>query len=189
MSKDAVVFNIVLKLQETGQITLSPSHIGVYLNDGKGAKDGVRVKNLVINVLPKKSDAQSTNDWGTIISNDKTAPESFEITTGKDLSIFDNRYFISFFTTDAESGIAYYEVQEGGKDFIRAESPYVLQDQSLKNLIKVKVIDRSGNERTEELMPPTPNVLFYKNVLFWIIIFFIVIFYVFWRNFRRKIKT
>lgn len=191
ISKDAIVFNIVLKLQETGQITLSPNNIGVYLNDGKGTKDEVSVKDLIINVLPKKSDAQSADDWSTIISNDKTAPESFEITLGKDPSIFDNQYFISFFTTDAESGVAYYEVQEGERDFVRAESPYLLQDQSLKNLIQVKAIDKAGNERIEELTPSAAALPFYKNILFWIAVFIIIIivvFYVFWRNFRRKIK-
>jgi len=177
-------------LQETGQIALSPDTIEVYLNDGKGTRDEVSVKDLIINVLPKISDARSTDDWSTIISNDKTPPESFEITPGKDPSIFDNQYFISFFTTDAGSGVAYYEVQEGDRNFIRAESPYVLKDQTLKSLIKVKAIDKAGNERTEELMLSAPAVPFYKNILPWIVVFIIiaVIFYVFWRNFRRKIK-
>lgn len=190
-SKDAVIFNIVLELQKVGHITLAPKNLSVYLNDGKGTKDEVGVKDLIINVLPKKSDAQSADDWSTIISNDKTAPESFEITLGKDPSIFDNQYFISFFTTDAESGVAYYEVQEGKRDFVRAESPYLLKDQPLQYLIKVKAVDKAGNERIEELMPPAPTAPFYKNILFWIAVFIIiiiVIFYVFWRNFRRKIK-
>ena len=43
ISKDAVVFNVVLKLKETGQIALSPDIIGVYLNDCKGTKDEVSV--------------------------------------------------------------------------------------------------------------------------------------------------
>lgn len=189
-SKDAIVFNIVLKLQEIGQITLTPHNIGVYLHDGKGTKDAVSVKNLVINVLPKKTDVQSADDWSIIVSKDKVAPESFDVTLGKDPSVFDNHYFISFFTTDAESGVAYYEVQEGERDFVRAESQYVLQDQSLKNVIKVKAIDKAGNERLEKLMPPTPTVLLNKNILFWILVCVIIIvrFYVFWRKFRRKVK-
>ncbi len=189
ISKDAIVFNMVLKLQETGHIILSPHNIGVYLNDGKGTKDTVNTKDLVINVLPKKSDTQSTDDWNTILSNDKKAPESFEIVIGKDPSIFDNQYFISFFTTDVESGVAYYEVQEGETDFVRAESPYVLGDQSLKNVIRVKAIDKAGNERIEELMPSTSTTQLNKNILlgtFASII--IVIFYIFWRKFKRKSK-
>ncbi len=191
VSKDAIVFNIVLKLQKAGQIALSPNNIEVYLNDGKGTKDEVSVKDLIINVLPKKSDAKAADDWSRIISNDKTAPESFEITIGQDPSIFDNQHFVSFFTTDAESGVAFYEVQEGERGFVRTESPYVLKDQSLQSLVKIKAVDKAGNERIEELMPFAPTVPFYKNILFWIAVFIIiiiVIFYVFWRNFRRKMK-
>ena len=175
ISKDAIVFNIVLKLQEIGEITLSPNNIGVYLNDGKGTKDAVSVKNLIINVLPKKSDAQSTDDWNTVLSNDKKAPESFEITMGKDPSIFDNRYFISFFTTDAESGVAYYEVKEGERDFARTESPYLLQDQSLQNSIKIKAIDKAGNERLATLQPLRKQTN-YQNLLFWSIIIIALVF-------------
>lgn len=187
ISKDATIFNIFLKLRETGQTTLSPNNIGVYLNDGKGTKDRVSVKDLTINVLPKKSDAQSVDDWSTIISNDKTAPESFEITLGKDPSIFDNQYFISFFTTDVGSGVAYYEVQEGEKDFVRAKSPYLLQDQSLKNLIKVKAIDKAGNGRIEELAPSAVTTPLYKNILFWVIIIIIVVIII-WHRHRKKNK-
>lgn len=171
ISKDAVVFNIVLKLQEMGQIALSPDNIEVYLNDGKGTKDEVSAKDFIINILPKISDARSADDWSAIISNDKIPPESFEINLGKDPSVFDNQYFISFFTTDAESGIAYYEVQEGDRDFVRAESPHLLKDQTLKSLIKVKAVDKTGNERTEELMPSAPAK---KPFPYWIAILILV---------------
>lgn len=191
LSKDAIVFNLVLKLQKAGQITLSPYKIGVYLNDGKGTKDAVGVRDLTINVLPEKSDAPSADDWDAIIANDKAAPESFKVTLGKDHSIFDNQYFISFFTTDAQSGVAYYEVQEGGSGYVRTESPYLLQDQSLKNLIKVKAIDKAGNERIEEFMPSTPTAPLDKNVAFWIVVLLVitVISYVFWKKIGRKIRT
>lgn len=185
LSEDAIVFNFVLKLQEAGQITLSPSDIGVYLNDGKGTKDNVSIEGLVIDVLPEKSGAPPVDDWTTIISLDKTAPEPFEIVLGKDPFIFDDQYFIGFFTTDAESGVAYYEVQEGEGDFIWAESPYVLQDQSLGNLVTIKAVDKAGNERTEEWMPPVP---LYKNVPFWIAVAVIVTCYALWRIIRRGKK-
>ena len=190
VSSNAIFFNFVLKLQEPGQLLFSPNNIGVYLNDGKGTKDEVRIKDLAINVLSKESDAQPTDDWDTVISNDTTAPESFEITLGKDPSIFDNQYFIGFFTTDTESGVAYYEVKEGAGDFVRAESPYVLQDQSLQNVITVKAVDRSGNERTETLMPRTPTALSYKHILFGIVacIILIILFHMYRRRLLKKIR-
>lgn len=189
-SKDAIVFNAVLKLQKTGTVTLSPNNIGVYLHDGKGTKDGVNIKNLAINVLPKTSDAEPTNDWSTVIASDKTAPQSFEVTRGKDPFIFGNQHFISFFTTDLASGVAYYEAQEGDRGFTRAESPYLLQDQSLASIIQVKAVDKAGNEKIEKLMPPLA-ALFNKNILFWIFILLVVValVYVLWRKFKRKLKA
>jgi len=188
-SKDAIIFNIVLKLQKAGQITLTPDNFSVYLNDGKGTKDGVSVKNLVIDVLPKKLDSRSRDDWNDVISNDKTPPEPFEITTGKDPAIFDNQHFISFFTTDAESGVAYYEVQEGERDFIRAESPYLLQDQTLNSIIKVRAVDKAGNKRIVELLPIAPAKPFYKNIMFWLIVLSILgAAYLIWRIIRAVLK-
>ena len=191
-SKEAILFNIVLKLHEEGEITLSPDSIGVYLNDGEGTRDEVRLKDLVINVLPQQPGREPINDWGDILAFDKTPPEPFEIDYGRDPSIFDNQFFISFFTTDSESGVAYYEVKEGRKDYVRASSPYLLQDQSLRNLIKVKAVDKAGNERIAEVMPEAPPdvvVPFYENNLFWIIVIAIIVLlivYALWRVIRRK---
>ncbi len=193
VSEDAVIFNFVLKLKAAGQITLSPSTIGVYINDGKGTKDSVSVRDLVINVLPAKPDAPSADDWNAIIARDKTAPEPFEMRLAREPSIFDNRYFISFFTTDAGSGVAYYEVQEGESGFVRAESPYVLKDQSLSGPIKVKAVDKAGNERTAELLsdaaPLVEPVPSYKNRPFWMMAIFVIVLAVaslLWRIAWRK---
>lgn len=190
LSKDAVVFHLILKLKEPGKIALSPDNIGVYVNDGKGTKDDVDAKELIINVLPRVPDAQPVNDWDAIILDDKTPPEPFEITLGQDPSLFENQYFISFFTTDTKSGVAYYEVQEGNEDFTRTDSPHLLKDQTLQSLIKIKAVDKAGNEKIAELMPSAPVVPSDKNNLAWITvsILIVVISYVFWRNMRRKKK-
>ena len=179
-SKDAIIFNIVLKLQKVGQITLTPNNFSVYLNDGKGTKDEVGVKNLVIVVLPKKLDSQSVDDWNDVTLNDKTPPEFIEAIISRDSYVFDNKYFVSFFAIDNGSGIAYYEIKEGDRDFVRAESPYLLQDQSLKSTVQIKAVDKAGNEsitKAEIAVLPAP---FYKNILFWIttLLIAVLIFYV-----------
>src|SRR3989344_2411369 len=99
-STDAIIFNIVLKLQKVGRITLAPDNFSVYLHDGKGTKDEISVKNLVIDVLPKKLDSRPRDDWNNLTSNDKTPPEPFEIYLGQDGSVFDGKKFLSFSTTD-----------------------------------------------------------------------------------------
>jgi len=181
-SKDAIIFNFVLKLQKAGQITLAPDNFSVYLNDGKGTKDGVRVKNLVIDVLPKKLDSRSVDDWNDVTSNDKTPPEFIEAITSQDLHLFDNQYFVSFFATDKDSGIAYYEIKEGDFDFVRAESPHLLQDQSLKSVIQIKAVDKAGNESivTPELAPVPITGIPYKTYLIWIFVTLVILVLIFW---------
>lgn len=97
-------------------------------------------------------------DWSPKISFrvmiDVTPPEKFEPEIGQDPSVFEGKYFLSFYTTDKTSGIEYFEVKEGKRDFKRAKSPYLLEDQSLRNKILVKAIDKSGNEKIAEIVPP-----------------------------------
>lgn len=146
-SEDATIFNVVLKLEEAGQIALSPDYINVYLNDGNGTTDTVSVKNLVIDVLPERPDGQSVDDWSSIIANDSSAPEPFEIYAGQDDSVFDGRKFISFGTTDAQSGISYYEVTEGTLPPVRSADTYVLQEQHEPVRVTVIAYDAAGNAR------------------------------------------
>lgn len=157
-SKDAIVFNIVLKLQKAGKLSLTPQALSVYLHDGKGTSDEVHVKNLVINVLPKKSDSKSVDDWGHLISNDKIPPEPFEIYVGQEGSIFDGKKFLSFTTTDKQSDVAYYEVLEGDLPPVRSTDTYVLQEQNKPVKVTVTAYDLSGNSR-EAVYNPTYSYL------------------------------
>lgn len=161
----------------------------VFLHDGQGSQINPGLKPLSLNILKRPSEIPAKDEWQNLVEKDKTPPEAFEIVIGQDLSIFDNQYFISFFTTDAESGIAYYEVKEGERDFVRSESPYLLQDQSLKTLIKVKAIDNAGNERIIELMPSISPAPFNKTIAFWAIILGILaVIFVILRLIKSKTK-
>ncbi len=163
----------------------------VFLHDGQGSQINPGLKPLTLNILKRPPEILKRDEWQDLIKKDKTPPEVFEVVTGQDQSIFDNQYFISFFTTDKESGIDYYEVKEGERDFTRSESPYLLQDQSLNTLVKVKAIDKAGNERIVEFIPSISPAPLYKNVQIWIaisLVIILIIIYIFWRIFREKSK-
>ncbi len=84
---------------------------------------------------------------------DITPPEPFEAKIGRDSSIYDNRYFIAFSTTDKTSGIDYYEIKEGKLDFQKAVSPYLLQDQKLSSKIIIRAFDKAGNVQESKIIP------------------------------------
>lgn len=107
------------------------------------------------------------NEWQTEIVSDVLPPDPFSIVLARDDTAFGGEYFISFSTTDKQSGIDHYEVYEepfeelsrfrwGAPDepnWIETESPYVLKDQYLRSIIRVKVLDKAGNEQIAVLSP------------------------------------
>ncbi len=184
-SKDAIIFNIVLKLQKVGRITLTPDNLSVYLNDGKGTQDEVHIKNVVIDVVPQKPDSQPVDDWNVVTSNDTTPPEPFDIYVGQEESVFDGKKFLSFSTTDTQSGIAYYEVTEGDLPPIRSNGTYILQEQHKPIQVTVIAYDSAGNTRESLYSPAAPN---YNYVVYVVIIIAIILLAFIFRNVRKNKK-
>jgi hypothetical protein len=93
---------------------------------------------------------------------DNVPPEVFSPQLAQDELAFDGKWFINFATTDKQSGVDHYEIQESrsGKldagKWKTATSPYVLEDQELHSFIYVIAIDRQGNERIIKVFPRKP---------------------------------
>lgn len=141
----------------------------ILLNDGYGT-EAPRLLFGSEFILAREAGPQVNNDWLNIINNDEQAPEDFAITLERTPNAFSNKYFIVFNTTDKQSGIASYEVMEeplemrnlfmwGRVDapWKSAKSPYVLEDQSLNSTIRVRAIDKAGNEYIAVLVPDEAN--------------------------------
>lgn len=88
---------------------------------------------------------------------DSEQPKEFEPKIGQDKTVFEGRYFLSFASRDEMSGIEHYEVLEtkdgGLSEWKKGDSPYLLEDQTLESIIKVKATDKAGNERIFEILP------------------------------------
>jgi hypothetical protein len=135
-----------------------------------------------------KLNAEQRGKWGPKITFramiDATPPEDFKPEISKDPAIFEGKYFLSFATADKTSGVDHYEILEEpqknllGRIFTQnqhktehettqnwkvGESPYLLEDQSLKTKILVKAVDKAGNEKISEIIPPE------KPFPYWII--------------------
>jgi hypothetical protein len=84
--------------------------------------------------------------------------------------VFGGLYYIVFSTVDKQSGVDHYEVFENGA-WEKVVSPYKLPDQSLKSEIKVKAIDKAGNERVGDyagdVIPPSQAPVNPYDSLLW----------------------
>lgn len=137
----------------------------VLLNDGFGTDAPLKLFDAKIE-MSKTAGNVVANDWNDRVNEDDIPPQDFSISLERTPNAFSNRYFIVFNTTDKQSGIDYYEVMEepleeqrlfnwGRVDapWVKAQSPYVLEDQSLNSTIRVKAYDKAGNEYIAVLVP------------------------------------
>jgi hypothetical protein len=137
----------------------------VLLNDGNGTNAPVRLQDSLISLLSTPGSSPS-DSWKNEVQDDKDLPADFAITLAKDDSAFSGEYFIVFNSSDKQSGIDHYEAMEepfsefeafkwGRADapWVETQSPYVLKDQTLNSTIRVKAIDKAGNERIVTLVP------------------------------------
>lgn len=146
----------------------------VLLNDGRGTKTKFQGQKSIFTLLSKRKGVPK-NEWEEKLKEDKIPPEPFQIILGKEPLIFEGKYFIAFHTIDLQTGIDHYEVKEGKRPWEIAQSPYLLKDQTLSSKILVKAVDKAGNERIAELLPPFPKKPFYKRIQFWLILFVLIL--------------
>jgi hypothetical protein len=165
---------LIFEAKENGMAKIEiDENSKVLLNDGLGTKTKLIALSQSFNVLEIKGLPE-------IKIRDNFPPEPFKIYLAKNKEIFNGKYYITFEAKDKQSGIAYYEISEKPNSFIflekpdiknlsfkKAESPYVLEDQSLRSYVVVKAVDKAGNERVEILYPQ--RVLVFDDVLMFII--------------------
>ncbi len=173
----------------------------VLLNDGLGTSDVLTMKTASFNYVDEKVDIN--DNWLKQIDNDTIAPEPFIIELRRSKNMFNNQYYIIFSTVDKQSGIDHFEVLEVEHDkefgtlqtsfwdkllrrtptlaqWKTAKIPYLLNDQKLLSTIRVKAIDKAGNERFVEYIPPEISIVkannsYYNNKLLMIFVLIIVI--------------
>jgi len=152
----------------------------VLMNDGLGTEDADLKKNDG-KVTISKSVMPNDKAWQNELNADKIPPEPFVIELHQSPSMFDGKYGLVFYATDKQSGVDYYEVLEirpneviGEKqkrnplDYFgigekivgwkKAQTPYLLEDQDMRSTIKVRAVDKAGNEQVVEYTPPESAV-------------------------------
>lgn len=136
-----------------------------YLNDGFGTKADLAMYGTSLD-LSDRAGATLQDPWREAVVTDTLPPEEFSIALEKGETAFQGKYYIVFNTTDKQTGIDQYQVIEepisskwsfnwGRADapWVTTRSPYILDDQSLNSVIRVKAIDKAGNEYIATLVP------------------------------------
>ena len=188
-----LLFTMVLNAQTAGQESFTPTNTHLYLNDGKGTATSVTGRALSIGVQPAQAGTMPYNEWQSTVSSDTTPPEPFTIYAGQDSTVYNGKKYIFFQTTDTQSGIDHYMVQEGNSAPVASGMTYVLKNQTTPETIIVSAYDKAGNVRTSVYTSPattgpaTIPVLVPILVLAFVLVFAIA--YGAWRYTKRKQKA
>jgi hypothetical protein len=147
-SQSNVLGKVVFTALNAGsaKVTVSPESL-VYLNDGRGTEAELTLSNAEYSIAPVAT--QSENPWLAEVGNDTTPPDPFSVNAESTSGVFGGKYYLVFATLDKQSGLDHYEVFEEGA-WKTVTSPYVVPDQFLQSEIKIKAIDKAGNERIGE---------------------------------------
>jgi hypothetical protein len=151
------ITTLIFKPLHSGQASVATNSLHIYQNDG-GASEVASTGFL--------STFEVTNEVfsSAYKYTDNEGPLPFTITVEQNPLVFNNNYFLVFTAVDKGSGIDHYEVNEGGA-WKKAESPYLLQDQTVSNTIVVKAFDKAGNSTVATRIAEHP-----KNNFPWIAI-------------------
>ena len=183
------VFTVISNARDTASIT--PSLFSeLYISDGLGTKTEVSAENVTITIIEESVGAP--NEWLASVQSDDIPPDPFAVRIESTAGVFNGNYYAVFSTVDKQSGLSHYEIFERGV-WQRISSPYQIRDQSLREELVVRAIDKAGNERVanfdpatvpERLARPFPTTLI-GSILAGLILLGLVFAYFEWRQ-RRK---
>ncbi len=184
IEKGGLVFRVVLKAKNEGLVNLNLKNLMVTKNDGEGSPISVKNQTMSIKI-------SNTGEVEKYTAVDNERPEvNYEIVT--DPNLFDGKKTLVFSAIDSKSGLKDVYIKEGFKDFRPADSPYLLEDQSLRGIILLKVTDNAGNETLVKIKPTLaaylPNNSLVMLILV-ILIFIIGVFYIKNKNNKQNEKS
>ncbi len=102
---------------------------------------------------------------------DITPPLALKYDIGSESTLYNNDFFLTFSSTDVASGVDHYDVVENGINYFNSVSPYRLRDQSLRQPLMLRAVDKAGN-KTELWIRGEPVPLKTKQTkdLFWVMV-------------------
>lgn len=146
------VFSFILKSIKAGEYSLYINSTKVLLNDGLGTQlANVSLSPLKIIVAEKISSGEVQQ-----LEQDQEKPLEFTPVVSQSLTPADKGYFVSFSTTDKESGVDHYEAREEyvllpfwgtlfSTGWEKTETPYVLKLQHWWTKVYIRAYDSAGN--------------------------------------------
>ncbi|MBP9695453.1 MAG: hypothetical protein KBD73_03570 [Candidatus Magasanikbacteria bacterium] len=156
-----LLFSFIVVPQTTDTEIVTVQNLRVLKHDGQGTLISVNASPLRLTAqMPKTSDQQQ------LPIQDYEPPEIFVPIVTSNPSIANGKKVIIFLAQDKQSGVVGYEVREGDRQSVPAESPYVLQNQDIDDDIVVVARDAAGNTRSVVIFANDGPMVWLKKSIF-----------------------
>lgn len=188
----APLFSLVFTALVPGKTSVSADGFRALIDDGKGTDAGADISPIVFSVRSDRTAVPLSE------APDVEPPTPFTVTIVNDPRLYDGRVAAAFSAMDKQTGIDHYEVAErlgppgpiDGLAWQRADSPYLLLDQTLASSLYVKAVDRAGNARVSVVAAGSrtslPTAGMFRPALLYGILVLIIAGLLAWRLVWRK---
>jgi hypothetical protein len=181
--KNGLISSFLFESENYGAGTIEFKSLQGYENDGLGTPVDLKFSNLNFSIV------DVSEKYIPIEMEDYIKPESFVPEINQTQELFDGKYFLVFAAQDKGLGVDHYEVCEGNtNECVKADSPYVLQNQELNEKIFVKAVDKKGNERLVSLLPKNYFKGYENSLIFGAIILVLLLIVLLTRKLWIKLK-
>ena len=151
-TKAGELFSVQFITVSQGAVQIGFSDVKILLNDGKGTE--ATTSSALLQLAISQNAVVSTT---TPESQNVSYPEFSAFQIYSDSQMTDGKNILIFNAQDKTSGINHYEVRErktlgflsldfSKSDWIVAQSPYILRNQTLKSSVYIKAVNNSGQE-------------------------------------------
>jgi len=130
------VIRLIFEGKESGIFNIGTANFYITLNDGLGTMDKIDSENLILKV--------NTNIDKIIYKSKNITSPTLTAEVVKNENLNNNKYTLIFEAHDEGSGIKEIIIKEGNRNWKKAESPYLLIDQSRNSIIMLQATNFVG---------------------------------------------
>ncbi|MFM7087953.1 MAG: hypothetical protein ACKOW9_00240, partial [Candidatus Paceibacterota bacterium] len=134
---DLFLVELIFRARASGVSRIDITESAVLLHDGRGTFLPHSTSSLVVSVRPG-------NEKEDVSIVDTIPPQNLELELVLASKEAQTPLLVVFRAIDNESGIASYQIKEGGT-WLVAESPYPVKERLFPSTVHVRVYDRAGN--------------------------------------------
>lgn len=174
----SLIFTVYARALEPGTYTLSPKVTHAYLADGTGTQ-------VAVAATPTELTVGGDVQVPAPDVEDKAKPQVLVAELGSDPALFDGFPFVSFYGSDAETGVASYEAREGWfGTYENVDRYYVLKNADAHAPVWIRAHDVAGNVKTVHV-PGTGGVL-YQAYVYAPVLVLLLLGYLIWRRIPKR---